>query len=74
MKISLCCSCKFLACECNAEGSESTQCAENGKCTCKPNVTGDKCDQCADGYNGFPTCQVIIDDKFSYAHINLLKF
>ena len=68
MWLNLCCSCKFLACECNAEGSESTQCADNGKCTCKPNVTGDKCDQCAEGYtmNGFPTCQVNTDTVISF--------
>ena len=40
-------------CECNAEGSVSTAC-ENGKCTCKPNITGDKCDKVEPGYYDFP--------------------
>ena len=31
-------------------------CNHNGICTCKPNVSGDKCDQCQDGYINFPNC------------------
>ena len=44
----------FLACDCNVEGSESTQCDDDGKCTCKANIVGDKCDQSEPGYFGFP--------------------
>ena len=47
-------------CECNAEGSASTAC-ENGKCTCKPNITGDKCDQVEPGYYDFPDPKGKID-------------
>ena len=43
-----------LACECNEDGSETTQCDQDGKCTCKPNITGDKCDQSEPGYYDFP--------------------
>ena len=45
-------------CKCNEDGSEYQQCNDNGKCTCKPNVIGDKCDKCAKGYEGsdFPHC------------------
>ena len=43
------------ACECNADGSEDNQChMEHGKCTCKPNITGDKCDESVPGYYNFP--------------------
>ena len=43
------------ACECNADGSEDNQChMEHGKCTCKPNITGDKCDESVPGYFDFP--------------------
>ena len=32
----------------------TTQCDQDGKCTCKPNITGDKCDQSDPGYYNFP--------------------
>ena len=45
-------------CLCNTEGSEGVACEnDSGKCTCKPNVVGDKCDQCSAGFFGFPSCQ-----------------
>ena len=31
-------------------GSESLQCGEDGKCTCKDNVCGDKCDKACPEY------------------------
>ncbi|KAG7273400.1 hypothetical protein CRUP_037462 [Coryphaenoides rupestris] len=34
-----------------APGSLSTQCARGGRCSCKPGVTGDKCDRCQPGYH-----------------------
>ena len=48
----------FIECKCDHDGSEFDQCNDNGKCTCKPNVVGDKCDKCAEGYEGadFPHC------------------
>ena len=57
----------YLACECNAEGSLNTdRCGEDGKCACKENITGDKCDQCAEGFtmDGFPTCGVEVNIRF----------
>ena len=43
---------------CHEDGSASVgifECTEaDGKCTCKENVTGDKCDRAADGFYGFP--------------------
>ena len=36
-------------------------CGSNGtvqvKCSCKSNVVGDNCDQCVDGFYGFPNCK-----------------
>ena len=45
-----------LACECNISGSESIGCDLNGTCTCKENVTGNKCEFCTTGYFPFPVC------------------
>ena len=39
-----------LACHCDAEGSESIQCSDLGVCTCKPHITGEKCDQTVPGW------------------------
>ncbi|XP_014218984.1 laminin subunit gamma-1 isoform X2 [Copidosoma floridanum] len=42
-----------IACNCNEIGSRSLQCNSEGKCQCKPGVTGDKCDQCAANFFDF---------------------
>ncbi|CAF1263772.1 unnamed protein product, partial [Didymodactylos carnosus] len=36
-----------LSCSCDIIGSETIQCATDGRCQCKPGVVGDKCNQCA---------------------------
>ena len=45
------------ACVCNGEGSLTEQCDEEGKCNCKANIIGDKCDTCQDEFHSFPLCQ-----------------
>ena len=40
-------------CTCFKEGTESCN-KEDGKCTCKAYVSGDKCTACEDGYYGYP--------------------
>ena len=47
-----------LACGCNDEGSVSTSCDSNGRCDCKTNVIGTKCDVCSTLETiGFPACE-----------------
>ena len=41
---------KFSACDCNSYGSFHSSCSPIGKCNCKPNVNGTKCDVCDDTY------------------------
>ena len=45
----------------SAVWSGAIGCGSNGtvqvKCSCKSNVMGDNCDQCVDGFYGFPNCQ-----------------
>ena len=43
-----------LECDCSPEGSVDNNCNENGVCNCKPNITGDKCDEPSVGYYDFP--------------------
>ena len=46
-----------IACNCNAEGSEDLTCdAITGKCHCKCDIEGDKCDTCTNGHKSFPDC------------------
>ena len=39
-----------LGCQCNPEGSVDNDCDGSGKCTCRPQVMGDKCDDISPGY------------------------
>ncbi|NWX92232.1 LAMA3 protein, partial [Nothoprocta pentlandii] len=44
-----------IPCSCNLEHSEG--CEEgSGRCHCKQNFQGESCEQCADGFYGFPSC------------------
>uniref|UniRef100_A0A4W5Q2S6 Laminin, gamma 3 n=1 Tax=Hucho hucho TaxID=62062 RepID=A0A4W5Q2S6_9TELE len=38
-------------CDCNTMGSVSLQCGMEGKCECRPSVTGEKCDTCQPGFH-----------------------
>ena len=46
----------LLECVCNKDGSNNAFCDDDGKCTCKGNYGGDKCDQCKEGFTG-PNCE-----------------
>ena len=56
----------LLGCVCNEEGSDGLDCNHNGICTCKPNISGDKCDQCQEGYINFPHCDQCDDNYHGY--------
>lgn len=46
------------ACQCSAEGSRYTSCDQvSGQCVCLPGVVGLRCDSCAHGSYGFPSCR-----------------
>ena len=45
-----------LACDCNTQGSNKTSCDSEGICTCKVNISGDKCTKCKPGLFPFPAC------------------
>ena len=47
----------FLDCNCNLAGSYGNTCDANGKCSCKANIVGNKCNTCSVGFYNFPTCQ-----------------
>ena len=52
-------------CNCNVKGSLLQQCNRDGQCPCKSsNFGGTKCDQCAEGYTGFPSCEKKMKIKF----------
>ena len=49
----------LLECGCNVKGTEKgdpTCNNKDGKCNCKCDVSGDKCDTCELGHQGFPDC------------------
>ena len=37
-----------------------------GKCLCKANIVGDKCEECAIGYAGHPICDSCATQYFGY--------
>lgn len=42
-----------IPCNCNPLGSRTLQCNTEGRCQCKPGVTGVKCDRCEVNYYDF---------------------
>ena len=55
----------FSECNCNVDGSIDASCNENGLCSCKTNIVGEKCDVCAEGVNDFPNCDKCAENWFS---------
>nr|CAH7724079.1 unnamed protein product [Callosobruchus chinensis] len=44
-----------IPCQCDPVGSRTLQCNAEGKCQCKPGVTGEKCDRCEVNHYDFST-------------------
>ncbi|KAG9345889.1 hypothetical protein JZ751_009045 [Albula glossodonta] len=45
-------------CECDPNGSLGELCDQvSGRCPCRPEAAGRRCDQCQPGYFGFPQCR-----------------
>ena len=64
----------FKACECKEDGSVDGRCDDNGKCSCNPNVCGDKCDKCCPGYDNYPACDKCANEYHSYPHCKSIWF
>ena len=47
----------ILDCECHKDGSVNSVCNQDGICTCKDDVEGDRCSRCKPNHFGFPSCQ-----------------
>ena len=46
----------ILDCKCSEDGAVDSSCDDTGICTCKGQISGDKCDKCLPGHYNFPTC------------------
>lgn len=55
--ILLMCWYRNIVCDCNSQGSIGVSCDNDGKCKCKPNFMGTRCDQCKEGLYNFPICE-----------------
>lgn len=43
-------------CNCESDFTDGTCEDLTGRCYCRPNFTGERCDACAEGFTGFPHC------------------
>ena len=55
-----------IGCDCKEDGVDFFQhdktkkdltCDADGKCHCKCDVCGDKCDECCEGHKSYPQCE-----------------
>lgn len=48
----------YLDCNCDARGTKQGICDKSdGVCLCKEGYGGSRCDQCINGYYGYPNCR-----------------
>ena len=58
-------------CKCDPDGSLESQCDYLGRCKCKPNIAGDKCNKCERNYQNFtsgclncPQCYDLVENRY----------
>ena len=56
-------------CGCDPKGSSSMQCQDNGKCSCKDRVEGDKCDSCKPDHTDFPNCHAMNGKNMHWLYV-----
>lgn len=65
------------ACDCDPEGSQSSQCKEDGRCECRAGFVGARCDMCEENYfynrsvpgcQQCPSCYSLVRDKVRTAN------
>lgn len=49
-------SCPCPGCNCESNFTDGTCEDLTGRCYCRPNFSGERCDVCAEGFTGFPSC------------------
>ncbi|XP_044604120.2 laminin subunit alpha-5 [Equus asinus] len=47
-------------CNCESDFTDGTCEDLTGRCYCRPNFTGERCDACAEGFTGFPRCHPVL--------------
>lgn len=47
----------IVACNCDSHGAIGVSCDTEGKCQCRENFDGSRCNQCKEGFYNFPTCE-----------------
>ena len=45
-----------LGCFCNPQGSDGCCHPTSGQCECYHGIVGKTCNECPEGYHGFPSC------------------
>lgn len=45
------------ACNCENTGSIGISCDNEGKCQCKENFDGNRCEKCKEGFYNYPICE-----------------
>lgn len=55
--------CFYLACQCSGVGSNGPECDSSGRCSCRPQYSGFKCEHCATGYYDYPRCIACTCDR-----------
>lgn len=47
----------FLGCNCDTSGSLGVSCDDEGRCQCRSNFDGHRCDRCRETFYNYPACE-----------------